>query len=369
MGNPFDEGDVTAEVAAEVEKTEARFQGSGLTGGMIKTQTEYQSAITVTKPRELKAVERRVLEEAARMGTDFIYRWRQKTKDKRLDEGDGKTTIEGMSIDGAMVLARNWGNCALPVRLDQETETHFLIRADFIDLETGFSFPRLYRQRKTGGPGGKMEEDRKEDIAFQIGQSKAQRNVVDKALPYWLKDNAIQAAKSAAAKKYKDTAKWTPKVVATFQGLGVDVARLVARMRKPTDQWTPYDLLTLEIIYRTIKDGESTVGEEFPVAGGAEGPGETTSAAKAAEEALRARGAQASQGEPPKPDETLARDWDGEAVSFVDALTTATGPALGEVRARFVAWSKEAPSEIVESTEQLVATALEKQDHQKGKTR
>lgn len=256
--------------------------------GMIKTQTEYQTALAVVRPRDLKDVEARVLSEAARMGTDFVYSWRVSTKDKKLDEGDGKTTIEGMSIDGAMVLARNWGNCAVPIRLEQESDTHFVLRADFIDLETGFSFPRLYRQRKNQGRGGNMDADRAEDIAFQIGQSKAQRNVIDKALPEWLIDRATMAAKSAALKKYGNVEEWRPKVIAAFKTkYGVEESRLVARMRKPVDQWTPVEILKLDMIFRALKDSETTVGEEFAVGEGAA----SSETAKTIEEALKAKGA------------------------------------------------------------------------------
>jgi hypothetical protein len=258
---------------------------SGMPAGMIKTQTEYQTAITVTKPRDLKDVERRVLAEAEQMGTDFVYAWRVNTKDKKLDEGDGKTTIEGLSIDGAMVLARNWGNCATPVRLEQESATHFLIRADFIDLETGFSFPRMYRQRKSGGPGGGIDRDRAEDIAFQIGQSKAQRNVVDKALPFWLRDRAIKAAKNSAAKKYTNVKEWAPKVIGSFaKTFKVEEKHLVKRIGRPVEQWTPWDILTLDILYRTLKDGETTLADEFE----GMGPKEPSAASSDLEARIRA---------------------------------------------------------------------------------
>jgi hypothetical protein len=273
--------------------------GLALQPGMsaIRTQTNYQTAIAVTKPRDLKDVEQRVLAEAARLGTDFLYSWRVSTQDKRLDEGDGKTTIEGMSIDGAMVLARNWGNCAVPVRMDNETDTHFYLCADFIDLETGFSFPRLFRQRKSVSMG-RMDKDRAEDIAFQIGQSKAQRNAIDKAMPEWLKDRATQAAKSAALKKYADVEKWKPIVVAVFKTKhGVELPRLEERLKKPLAQWTSTEILKLDMIIRSIKEGETTASEEFPVTQDTPASAET----QAVEDVLRQKGQQAAAADPAQP--------------------------------------------------------------------
>ena len=278
----FDDfGDETpATTSGPVDALDKALQGRAGSSGMQRVQTEYQTAIVVAKPRDLQDVLTRVLDEAARMGTDFIYHWRQKTSDPDLDEGDGKVTIEGMSIDGAMVIIRNWGNAVLPTRIDSESATHFVISATFIDLETGFSLPRLYRQRKSGGPGGRMADDRKEDISFQIGQSKAQRNAVDKATPRWLIDKAIAAAKRAAEKKYEKVEEWKPKFFKAFLELGVDQARMELRMRKPATQWTPRDLLTLNLLWKAIRDRETTAEEEFPTT--------TQPPAKTVEDSLRA---------------------------------------------------------------------------------
>jgi hypothetical protein len=219
-----------------------------------------RQAIVVHKARDMKAVENRIMFEAARMGEDFVYAWRQ--KDKMSKEPDGKSLIEGLSIDGAMILARNWGNAAIVPRLVQETMTHFLIEASFIDLELGYTTIRLFRQRK-GGAAGDYQDDRKEDIAFQIGQSKAIRNAIDKAIPSWLRDEAIEAAKSNAARKYDPPEKHIPAVVDYAKGLGVTEAQLVARVGKPLVGWTPYDIVILRSAFKAIAKRESSVHSEF----------------------------------------------------------------------------------------------------------
>jgi len=244
-----------------VEAMESLRQSSG----MVQTRTTYQTAIAITKARKMGDVEAKILEEASRCGEDFVYAWRVRTTDLQKDEGDGKTTIQGVSIDGAMILARNWGNCVVPVHIEQETPTHFVLAAEFIDLETGFTVPRLYRQRKNQTTG-KMEADRAEDIAFQIGQSKAQRNVIVKAIPQWLQDRAVEVAKDKAAEKYADTAQWYPKVVHYAENtLKVPVANLIHRLHgKRPEQWSKFDLLALRIAFGAIKEGETTAENEFP---------------------------------------------------------------------------------------------------------
>lgn len=259
---PLSIGGPTGPAPAPNDPTAQAMATLGGARGMTRTDTGYSTAIVVHVPRNLDAVEKRVIDEAARMGEDFIYSWRQ--KDKHSKEADGKTTIEGLSIDGAMVLVRNWGNCALPTEIVDETPTHYIIKATFIDLETGFTFPRLYRQRKSGGPGGSMGDDRKEDIAFSIGQSKCQRNAVDKAIPAWLRNKAIDAAKSNAAKKYANVAEHMPKVLEYAAAAGVSQAQLEAFVGSPTIAWTPYDILALRLVFRSIHDKETTWAEEFP---------------------------------------------------------------------------------------------------------
>jgi hypothetical protein len=233
--------------------------------GMTRTQTAYQTAIAVHKKRDPVAVSEAILREAAEAGEEFVYRWRQKCQaGSQEDEGDGKTTIEGLSIDGAMIMYRNWGNCALPTMIADETPSHFVISAEFIDLETGATLPRLYRQRKSGGPGGGMGAERKEDISFQIAQSKAQRNVIKQMMPGYLINRAIEVAKGKAADKYAKVEEWVPKVIDYAKGIGVDEARLVARLRRPVTAWTKHDILAIRLSFRAIYDRESTIDDEFP---------------------------------------------------------------------------------------------------------
>lgn len=230
--------------------------------GMVRTEMNFQQAISIVRPRDIQKVEDRCLREAALMGEDFVYAWRQ--KDKQSKEPDGKTLIRGMSIDGAMILVRNWGNCGTVPELVQETQSHFLLRATFVDLETGYTLARLFRQRKGGAQGG-YEVDRQEDISFQIGQSKAIRNVVAAALPSWLIDHATETALSNAAKKYDPPEKHLPAVLDYAKGLGISEAQIVARAGKPLIAWTPYDIVLIRAVFKTIARKESSVAAEFPM--------------------------------------------------------------------------------------------------------
>lgn len=227
--------------------------------GITKTEANYQTALVVQVPRDIEQVEAAIIKEAALMGEDFIYAWEVNDKESKT----GKSRIEGLSIDGAMVMFRNWMNCTLPTHKIDETPTHFEFEATFIDLEMGISITRGFRQRK-GQRSGRMDSERAEDIAYQIGWSKAQRNAIDKSMPSWLTNKAIQAAKDQAIKRYaNDMPKARADVKTYANGLGITDAELEAKVGTKIDDWVPTDIVYIRSVFRSISKKESTIGLEF----------------------------------------------------------------------------------------------------------
>jgi len=225
-----------------------------------KVQTAYTTAIAVQKPRSIARVTSNVLEEAKFAGADFYYGWIAKTK-------KGPVRIEGPSIDLAMCLARNYGNCVIDIE-GNETMNHFMMKGIFIDLESGFTCPRLFRQRKRQSLGGKMEDDldRQEDIVFQIGQSKAIRNAIVRAMPRWLTDKAITIAKEAEIKNIKEEspAIARAKVLQFFERYGVDQEKIEGALSTKIDNWTAEQIADLRGMATALKEGRVTAGELFP---------------------------------------------------------------------------------------------------------
>lgn len=245
--------------------------------GMTKTDDGHVTAIAVQIPRNLEQVEREVIVEATMMGEDFIYAWDVDTKEGK------KERIEGLSIEGAMILARNWGNCTVPTRKVDETASHFEFEAKFIDYEKGFSVTRGFRQRKSQRVG-KMGAERAEDIAYQIGWSKAQRNAINQGIPAWLKEKAMAAAKDAAVKRYaKDMPKARADVKEYANGLGITDAELEAKIGTTIENWIPTDIVYIRSVFRSISKKETTIGLEFRPTPPAEEskPAETTAPTEA----------------------------------------------------------------------------------------
>jgi len=157
---------------------------------MVQVRGSYSTAVAVQKPRDLHSVTRALEQESQLAGESFYYGW-----------GAGKDRIEGPSIGLAVAAARCWGNCAIELLPMQDTPTSWVFTAAFVDLETGFTITRQFRQSKKWTVHGKHDAERKDDMRFQIGQSKATRNVILKAVPEWLVDKALAAAKAGVRAK------------------------------------------------------------------------------------------------------------------------------------------------------------------------
>jgi hypothetical protein len=224
-----------------------------------KVQTPYTTAVAVQKPRSIARVTANVLEEAKLAGSSFFYRW--KVKNKKTGRED---TVEGPSIDLAMCMARNYGNCAIDVD-DEETLTDYKFRGVFIDLESGFTCPRLFKQRKKQSIG--MEDaGRAEDIVYQIGQSKAIRNAIVRAMPNWLSEQAIEAATTAELSKIKpeNIAIARARAFDFFRQYGVTQERIEAKIGRPLDNWTAQDIVDLKGMATALKEGRISANELFP---------------------------------------------------------------------------------------------------------
>jgi hypothetical protein len=147
-------------------------------------RTAYATAVAVQRPRAMPHILRALKEEARLAGEDFYYGW-----------AAGKDRVEGPSVALALAAARCWGNCAVEPLPVQDLGDSWVFTAAFVDLETGFTLSRQFRQSKRSTVAGKLDGERKDDIRFQVGQSKAIRNVILNSLPPSLVKAALEEAK------------------------------------------------------------------------------------------------------------------------------------------------------------------------------
>ena len=222
-----------------------------------KTTNEFTQAIVIQRPRDRNVIIRACEEEAAIAGEEFYYSWTVKAK-------DGPKLVEGLSVGGALAASRNWGNCAIPCKVD-ETDTHYIFTASFIDFETGFNLQRVFKQRKEQNIGMR-DTARADDITFQIGQSKAIRNVALNAMPSWLTKKMLDKAKEEVIAKI--TKMGLPvaqkKALEFFAKHGISVDRVEKKMYKKHNHWTAEDLAIIQGAMNSLVNGQESAESLFP---------------------------------------------------------------------------------------------------------
>jgi hypothetical protein len=225
---------------------------------IAQTKTNYQTAVAVLKPRDLVRVCARVEQEAQVAGDSFYYAMTYLTK-------KGPVLIEGPSIEMAMCIIRNFGNCVLHTDV-REDDRAFFFTPTFIDLETGFNFSRTKRVLKGGGGFGKFDVGRKEEIKYEKGQSIAIRNVALKSVPNWIVDKAMKISKGAAiafvAKLGRGPA--LKELAKCFAQYGIETDRVEAKMGKKAPAWDEQDMARLFGGMQALADGQETAEEMFP---------------------------------------------------------------------------------------------------------
>lgn len=218
-----------------------------------------RGAVSVAVKRDEAEVLRKIKIVASAAGDAFFYSWPTKNRDGSMGE------VAGPSVKCANAVSRIFGNCQVQVRpFDQGT--HWILHARFYDLETGYIYERPYQQRKGQNVGGKMDADRAADMIFQIGVSKAARNVVCNALSEFT-DYAFAIAREQLVEKIgKNLPRYLERVISRLAELEVDIVRVEKVRGKPSASWVAVDVAKIIAEIQAIADGMSHPEEIWPLA-------------------------------------------------------------------------------------------------------
>lgn len=196
---------------------------------------------------------------ASMAGEDYRYQFPVKQKNGQ------KKIVEGGTIKMANDLVREYGNCMVDVRVVEQGDSH-VFYARFIDYETGFCMTRPFRQRKSQKTMGD-DPERAQDIIFQIGASKAIRNVVLNALGTFADFTYEEAKNSLIAKVGQNLMAWRTKIVEGCKERGYDLTRIERIVTKPVTEWLAVDIARVVAELKSVSDGMATFDELYPVAG------------------------------------------------------------------------------------------------------
>jgi hypothetical protein len=211
----------------------------------------------IAVPRDEPKILQKLKVLAAAAGEGWYYRWPVKNKKT------GKTEwVEGPSIKLANDVSRYFGNDEIDVRVIDLGDS-WLIYARFTDYETGFSLTRPFQQRKSQRSISTEDGARAQDIAFQIGCSKAIRNVVVNALQS-ISDFAFEEARYALVDKIgKDLATWRAKTIDKLAAK-VELKRVEAVIGRSAADWLAPDVAMIIAMMKAVSDGMATLDENFP---------------------------------------------------------------------------------------------------------
>jgi hypothetical protein len=234
---------------------------SQLGAGMVQTRTPYVSAVQHLTPRVIADVERQILRQAIMLGDDAFYGW-----------GAGKGRVEGGSIELAMIMISAYGNATVVPDQVQETPEAWIFTHVFVDLESGVSTPRQWRESKRSVVEGNMDKERKDAIRFGRGQSKNIRNAILHGMPKWLVNKAIEHAKQGARDKLERFIKDKGLAAAqlyTVQQLaryGVKEEHILEKMGKAEIKGLDIDdLVKLSADFKSIDSGQVHAATLFPI--------------------------------------------------------------------------------------------------------
>lgn len=187
----------------------------------------------------------------------------------RFSRGGG--TVSGPSIHLARELARCWGN--IDYGLKELSRDDFAgvseMQAFAWDLETNNRAETTFivpHGRDTRQGVKKLTDLR--DIYENNANAGARRlrEMILGILPPWFVDDA----KDFCTKTLQDGGgiplpKRITAAVDKYAELGVDAKQLGAKVGRPSGEWSAHDIAQLQVIYRSIQNGEVQIKDEFPV--------------------------------------------------------------------------------------------------------
>ena len=194
---------------------------------------------------------------AAWAGEDWFYRFPVKKA-----EG-GQDWIQGPTIKLANNVARVFGNNETQVR-EIDVGDAWVFYARFTDIETGFSMERAFRQRKGQQSMRTKDAGRAQDIAYQIGQSKAIRNVIVNSLGIYV-DFAFEEAKNSLVDKIgKNLEGSRQRAIQRVAEAQIELMRVERAIGRAAKNWLAPDIAQIVAMLQSVEDGMATADETFP---------------------------------------------------------------------------------------------------------
>jgi hypothetical protein len=218
---------------------------------------------------------------------------------RRQKDGGRSEPMSGASIRLAELCLAAWGNVSVDAQVIEENDREVVALGVAIDLQTNVRVRSRVARRIVDREGRRYSDDMI-IVTANAAASIAMRNAIFRIIPKVLVDPLVAVAKKVAAGDAKTLKESRQRAVAAFVKLGVSAERLLAKLERPgLDDIDLDDLADLHGLLTAIKDGETTVAQEFSTAPPAAEGGAAPSATAALTERLRRRRRGGQAGEAP----------------------------------------------------------------------
>jgi len=267
----------------------------------------------------------------------------------------GGETIGGPSIRLAEEIARCWGNIEYGIRELSQADGVSEMEAFAWDLQTNTissqKFTVKHIRDKKSGTGTTLTSQRDiYELTANMGGRRLRARILA-VIPKWLIAEATaECRKTLAGDNTVPIAERVRKMIAAFAKHGVTPQHLEARLRKGLDAVLPDDLVDLQGIHTSLKDGQSTASDWFDLGGQADGAKPATGAAAAI--LNQAKGAEAAS---PKP---AAQPTPAESQAAGDAKQGAQPDPKPETKPAAAAATPAAAAQPAKQTQQSAGAKL-----------
>ena len=220
---------------------------------------EVQASLVLARanPRNEQAAEYRIMNSCKRksLAECASYSFRR-----------GGDIVSGVSIRLAEEIARHWGNMQYGFRELGRVDDASEVEAFAHDLETNVRVTRQFQVRHwrdTRQGGKKITEERdKYELVANMAQRRVRACLLE-LIPGDIVEAAEEACKATLIGSIGDPKKKIEEVLAAFTPLGVSDEMIEGYLQRKLASIVPADIVNLQHIYRSIRDGVASVDEFF----------------------------------------------------------------------------------------------------------
>ena len=215
------------------------------------------TARRVSLPRDEEDILRKLSIRAKAFAHRYVYSWAVK------DKKGGTKRVRGPSIDLALTVAKLYGNCDIRV-FEEDHGDHWTFHARFVDVETGFQLTRPFHQRKDQNLG-MADIGRATDIVYQIGVSKALRNVIVGSLREFV-DYAMEEADGRILEwATADPARAIAFVRKTIDEENLSLNRIESTVGRTISKWLASDIARVCVELKSIQENMASADDLYPL--------------------------------------------------------------------------------------------------------